>query len=465
MGREESEIMNMKRRFCLLLFSLALIFLSGSLTQVFACSCLQPQPVCEAFGSAKAVFVGEVIEGKSAERMSDMIGAKTRDNSFVFKVSQNFFGAEEDKNITILTGFGFGDCGYPFQKGEKYLVYAYEHEGKLYTSICSRTRPAASVEDDFEELKYLLLTSGAKIDGTVTQYAKSSLEKDSKQPMTNLKIRLEQLDGQKKIFDAVTDDKGNYSIRNLSAGKYKITPLLPEGWEVDYPDNDFPLNDKGCAKKDIFVKNDSLVFVKVIDSDGNPVKNIWVEFVPAGIEPKPDTLRFADEFSVTNPQGGLYKFGLPPGRYTVSVNKYMLPDAENPYPATFYPNTGDRAKAKVIEIKPGTKIEDIVIQLPPPLSMKEIRGRVFWKDNKPAENVYVNLRDAESKQNISDARTDKVGNFVMKGFTGRKYIIETFIDETVDGKPVEFESKDIEFILDEKTGEFKLILARKVEEN
>ena len=449
----------MKRGIYLLVLTFGLIFMAGSLTEISACSCRARRSVCEAYGSAKAVFVGEVVEGKSAERMSDMLAGKTRDNSFVFKVSQNFLGAEEDKNITINTGFGFGDCGFPFQKGEKYLVYAYEREGRLYTTVCTRTRLLALVEDDFEDLKYLQLFGGARIYGTITQYVRSSFEKDSRPPMANLKLKIEQLDGEKRTFEALTNDKGVFTVGNLAAGKYRLTPLLPEGWKSDFGAERLVLiNEKGCSEQNFAVENDSLVFVRVIDAGGNPVRSAWVEFVPVGIEPKGAMIGDAEEWSVTNPEGGLYQFGLPPGRYTVSVNVYNLPNVEQPYAGVFYPNTADRRKAKVIEIKPGTKIEDIIIQLPPALPVKIIRGRVVGQDGKPVAGADILVRDTETERNVAFTKTDAAGEFVAKAFTGRKYFLETTFEETLNGKTVKFEAKSAEFILDDKTGEFTLVL-------
>jgi hypothetical protein len=40
------------------------------------------------------------------------------------------------KEIEILTGYGGGDCGYQFQVGTEYVVYAYKNSaGRLETGI------------------------------------------------------------------------------------------------------------------------------------------------------------------------------------------------------------------------------------------------------------------------------------------------------------------------------------------
>ena len=58
------------------------------------------------------------------------------------------------KEIEILTGRGGGDCGYSFQSGVDYIIYAYKNsEGRLETGICSRTRPLTQAAEDLAYLR------------------------------------------------------------------------------------------------------------------------------------------------------------------------------------------------------------------------------------------------------------------------------------------------------------------------
>ena len=51
---------------------------------------------------------------------------------------------------------GGGDCGYPFQRGEKYVVYARKNtDGTLVTNICSRTTPEDRAEADLAYLRQI----------------------------------------------------------------------------------------------------------------------------------------------------------------------------------------------------------------------------------------------------------------------------------------------------------------------
>ena len=74
-----------------ILLSLVLTMLSIGATEGIACSCMEKSSICNAFGSAKAVFIGKVVEGSSVERMSDMLKAGTKDLTFTFRVSRGFY--------------------------------------------------------------------------------------------------------------------------------------------------------------------------------------------------------------------------------------------------------------------------------------------------------------------------------------------------------------------------------------
>lgn len=451
----------MNRSILIFVFSTLSVVLLGAFTPVFACSCRVEAPVCEEYGSAKAIFVGKVLDGNSVERFSDRLAIGTKDLSFVFDVQQNFLGAGEGNKITIHTGFGFGDCGFPFEKGESYLVYAFESEGHLKTSICSRTRHISKIGNGVEELKNLLFNNGARLYGTVTQYAKSSLEQGSIRPEDKLNLRVEQLDGAKKNFEVITDNEGKYSLGGLPTGKYKVVPLLQPGWMVDaYTQSEFLLNDKGCARRDFLVRNDSRISGKVIDKEGKPVNNIFIDLIPPNTGSKPKNLL---ERTVTT-DGAFTFYHVPPGTYRVVANYTSQPDEENPFPTTFYKVSGERSIGTVIDVALGQEVNGIVINLPSRLPMKEMRGRVVWKDGKPVGEVLVNLRDFESRQNISGLNTDESGNFVVKGFVGRKYILETYLQLYVHGKFVTFEARDMEFVLKEKNRPVTLVLQKKAEE-
>lgn len=99
----------------------------------FACSCLvSDKPiktqVKEAFNGAAAVFAGEAVEV-----------TKVEDGFLVkFKVEKSWKG-KFSREIKITTNADSAMCGYNFEVGKKYLVYADGSTDKLAVYLCSRT--------------------------------------------------------------------------------------------------------------------------------------------------------------------------------------------------------------------------------------------------------------------------------------------------------------------------------------
>ena len=57
------------------------------------------------------------------------------------------------ERIDIYTANECCICGYPFELGKEYLIYAYRlPSGRLVTNICSRTRPMAQAWEDLAAL-------------------------------------------------------------------------------------------------------------------------------------------------------------------------------------------------------------------------------------------------------------------------------------------------------------------------
>jgi hypothetical protein len=135
---------------------------------IFACKCVSPPPdapqglaLWDATRRADVVFEGKV---ESAELKWNLINAQVGEvipadieegepaMQLTFEVLRNYSEVDQ-KHLKIRTGFGGGDCGFPFEVGEQYLVDADKDDsGDLSTSVCSHT---ALLEDSQEALAYL----------------------------------------------------------------------------------------------------------------------------------------------------------------------------------------------------------------------------------------------------------------------------------------------------------------------
>jgi hypothetical protein len=125
-------------RFFTLLFVSALFFFSAQ--QTFACSCMAPNPdiplkklVTDSRENATAVFSAQVIS------VSEAGADQTIDHQVKVKITKTYKGVVSGE-IIIFTEANSAMCGYDFEAGKTYLIYAYTGQGnKLSVNNCSRT--------------------------------------------------------------------------------------------------------------------------------------------------------------------------------------------------------------------------------------------------------------------------------------------------------------------------------------
>ena len=141
---------------------LALILaLAAAPSTARACSCVtvvspatlmlsdgKPAPTMQDVEGADVVFAGEVIDvrpkpsGDPAADQFFVAGRVTR-----FRVTR-YWNNRVDREVTVETGFAGGGCGFVFEKGKQYLVFARKDNKQiLTTSICTRTTSIAQVPD------------------------------------------------------------------------------------------------------------------------------------------------------------------------------------------------------------------------------------------------------------------------------------------------------------------------------
>lgn len=130
----------MKCAVVFLILAFAAVPVIFSTPKAFACSCVQPRPPAQALEESAAVFTGRVVDVEPVVSGSNV----------QFSVDRAWKGVSST-SVKITTSQIGGACGYPFDEGTKYVVYAHGSES-LETSICTRTQPVA---DAYEDLAYL----------------------------------------------------------------------------------------------------------------------------------------------------------------------------------------------------------------------------------------------------------------------------------------------------------------------
>ncbi len=151
------------RRFSLTTIAIILFFpVLGN-----TCTCRE-RTLADEFSSARAVFTGKVlftdrsIQWKWMRLLSDFYHVthitppdyhpRKHGVSVTFRVSNSWKGQQEDI-VTLITGYGRGDCGIPFEFGDEVLVFVKQYNPNWDdVSICSRTQPLEYAAGDLAAL-------------------------------------------------------------------------------------------------------------------------------------------------------------------------------------------------------------------------------------------------------------------------------------------------------------------------
>jgi hypothetical protein len=412
------------------------------------CSCLMSGSACSAFGSASAVFVGTVTEIKTRPREANTPEADFWAPRTVTFVVEEAFSGVAGTVASVSTGVGGGDCGYNFEKGVSYLVFA--HRGKegerLYTGICTRTRPASGAAEDLEFLRaQARRPSGVTISGSVGRPLDRWDEGGRKfDPLEGVRVMVSGPAGQREVL---TDARGRYELSGLPPGAYEVVPHLPDELIAVEPQQKFNIADRGCGVADFYVTDNGRIKGRVLDAEGRAVPKLTVTLLDA--EGKKREFEYGR--SAQTDAEGLYKFtGLPAGRYLLGVRTVphtALDDPASAFPRTYYPGAAQASEAEVLELKTGEELTLRDLRLPPRLAESVVRVRVVWGDGTPVPNANVLFRETtygDSRIDHGEA-ADAQGQFEIKTRVGAVFRLHatTLLPPAGAGTPARAEPQTV----------------------
>ena len=412
---------------CLLLLLIALAWLMISSNTVLGCQCAEyGRPVCAAYWSSDAVFVGQ---------LRDITPPKPGSTNSLPTAALHFIVEQPFRGITTATvdveTLSGTSCDMEFVKGVRYLIYADRspESNQLFAGPCSRTTEVAHAIDDLNYIRSLT-QQGA------TESIAGRIAHGKYDPVAGVKIEVR---NQNKRLETTSDEKGDYSVSLPGPGRYTVKLFVPSSVgvlshredllsnlettdalttmeykvelgksECDYREFDiFPIDLHATAQ----------ISGSVLTASGRPVNKGYVYLIWGE--------DFSDSVFSKIEADGTFKFeGVAVGEYFLVLNpRNEAPDADDPpYGRTFYPNATDKGGATKIVVTEGAKLENLNLRVGPPWKARTVSGRVVWPDAAAVTNAHITLYDGDKHVRLVDV--DKKGRFSFKVYGDFKYAIE-----------------------------------------
>jgi hypothetical protein len=404
----------------MLWWCLTAVVLSLASTDARACQCAGSPKPCEAFWQTDAVFTGTVksLSVISVQRGDATFKYATQQHVVRLQIADIFRGELVGSEVEVITGMGGGDCGYHFERGKQYLVYASKFENQLHTGICTRTRLLSKASDDLKFFYNMpAIGSGSIIAGSVQSYLLplTDDERFRVTPLSSVKVTV---DGHGKHLEAETDREGKFEFTQLEPGTYKVRAALPPS-PRNYGDSEVTVVDRGCAYLDFVNRPGVNISGKVVDPSGKAAAGLKIDLINANetmaVSPK-------GKWRFTTTEGRYGFENVPPGDYLLGINLINSRDSQCP-PRIYFPGVADSSAATLITIKEGEDLNDLNIKLLPDADEVEIEGTVLWLNGTPATHAAVSLNNGIMNRQTG---TDSTGRFVVKGVAGCTYQLMSF---------------------------------------
>jgi hypothetical protein len=227
-----------------------------------------------------------MLGGTQKFSVKDDIGKRsTREAGQVrFSVEEIFKGSNAAELTIQIDSHEGTSCGpYGLKRGERYVVYAYASnvdEKVLFTGVCTRTNSAANLlaKEDLYFLRNLPPPgSGGELYGHVLVNLK-----DRKQPGTLSNVRIIISGPDDQTISVFTDEKGEFTAKQLKAGKYKVELDLPPNYTTERKSAEVTVDDRGSAGASFVTYIDGRVTGRVFDKEGNNFNSIRLSLVGEG---------------------------------------------------------------------------------------------------------------------------------------------------------------------------------------
>jgi hypothetical protein len=303
------------------------------------CSCLPPAS-CRSLWEAAVVFTGKAV------RTGPEGGATV---AVAFEMSEALRGALTAR-VEVRTAAADAMCGYPFQMGREYLVYAQQEDGRLVTGLCSGTKPLADAAGD---LRYL--RRAGRLPSNLSprpSYVFGRVSRQGRWPIRGAVVVAHRENG---VEDrTVTGDDGQFDFYDLPSGHYEISGVGTERKRVQ-------LQAGACAE--VLLVNTAVAELRgrLFEADGEQAATGELRLTQCD---------GTEELTTETARDGTFQFQAPPGRY------FLVGKARGASTPVYYPGVPTREEATPIDLTVDGRVKGVWFHLPAGTA-QTLRGAVL----------------------------------------------------------------------------------------
>jgi len=274
----------------------------------------------------------------------------------------------------------------------------------------------------------------------------------------NVEVAALNFDGVNRRIPAAqarTDSEGYYHLTGLAASNYQVASFTPSmvaaenGTQSAYNLPYFAVSKnvllapgEDVTEIDLKLARGGVITGRITDADDKPIveERVSIQFVSENGQPAP---RFPAQFgslTMTDDRGIYRIYGLPSGRYRVSVGQPasgVVTSNGGFYLLTYYPDAPDLTRASLIDVIAGAEVSNIDIKIKGRAETRSIAGRVVDAENGlPLSGMRVGLQIVRDQSQggyatSASAMTTADGVFTISGVSTGRYGVYV---QTEDGR-------------------------------
>jgi hypothetical protein len=356
---------------------------------------------------------------------------------------------KEMEQVQVNTAAGTS-CYRRLQAGERYVIFAGQHDGTLYSGGCSGTFEVRGNEHILDALRSQARGGPSRLTGTVLR---STGRYSHDGAIAGASVTA---DSGAARYEAFTDPAGRYEFRGIAPGKYQLSVAkasfapdeeyngrwqgrmihdpATDKWEPDPDGTSIFVAESRCEIRNLSMSPDNRISGIVRDRNGTPLAGITVQ----GFEFDNKRQRESSPLrtSTTDAYGRYTLDRLPGADYAVGVNAETYHDRDA-YPPTFYETGEGAARSMRVHVTEGQEVRGVDLVLPPKRTPATLRVQVLRPDGTPLAGETVQWEnEAGVQRGSSEDKTNDDGWLEIKVYVGEKYVIKS---SHYSGRSAEFD--------------------------